>query len=144
MSRGYLLDTNIPSETLRPRPDAGLAAWLKSLTKDDQFLSVVTIGEMRRGITLLPPGAKRRAQLEEFIEVAVPLWFAGRVLPVTQAVAERWGVMDGQRQTSGRPLSTADGMIAATALEHGLTLVTRNEKDFGGLGVTVINPWSAP
>jgi toxin FitB len=73
----------------------------------------------------------------------VPLWFAGRVLPVTQSIAERWGILDGQRQAAGRPLGVADGMIAATALEHGLTLVTRNTKDFAGLGVTLFNPWNA-
>ena len=140
MNRGYLLDTNIPSETLRPSPDAKVAAWLESHAKDSQFLSVVTLGELRRGITLLAPGA-RRTQLENFIEVTVPLWFADRVLPVTQAIAERWGALDGQRQAAGRPLSVPDGMIAATALEHGLTVVTRNTKDFDGLGVTMINPW---
>lgn len=75
--------------------------------------------------------------------MTVPLWFADRVLPVTQAIAERWGVLDGQRQAAGRPLSVPDGMIAATALEHGLTLVTRNVKDFAGLGVGVFNPWDA-
>jgi predicted nucleic acid-binding protein len=67
------------------------------------------------------------------IEAIVPSWFAGRILPVTQAIAESWGVLEGQRQLAGRPLGVADGMIAATALEHGLTLVTRNVKDFAGL-----------
>ena len=140
MNGGYLLDTNVPSETLRPLPDARVASWLARQAKDSQFLSVVTIGELRRGITLLAPGA-RRTQLEHFIEVTVPLWFAVRVLPVTQAIAERWGVIDGERQAAGRPLGIADGMIAATALEHGLTLVTRNVKDFAGLGIVLLNPW---
>jgi predicted nucleic acid-binding protein len=107
--------------------------------KDAQFLSVVTIGELRRGATLLPQGS-RRAELERFIDVTVALWFAGRVLPVTRAVADRWGVLDGQRQLAGHPLGMADGMIAATALEHGLTLVTRNVKDFAGLGIAMLNP----
>ena len=80
MNRGYLLDTNIPSETLRLSPAAKLAAWLESHAKDSQFLSVVTLGELRWGITLLAPGG-RRTQLENFIEVTVPLWFADRVLP---------------------------------------------------------------
>jgi predicted nucleic acid-binding protein len=140
MNGGYLLDTNIPSETLRPSPDGKVARWLETHAKDSQFLSVVTLGELRRGITLLAPGV-RRTQLEKFIEVTVPLWFADRVLPVTQAIAERWGVLDGQRQSAGRPLSVPDGMIAATALEHGLTVVTRNTKDFEALGVARINPW---
>jgi|SRR5579863_871325 len=94
MSSGFLLDTNIPSETLRPVPNSKVAGWLKSQSKDVQFVSVVTIGELRRGTTLLAQGAKR-AQLEEFIEITVPLWFGRRVLPITQAIAERWGVLDG-------------------------------------------------
>jgi len=78
------------------------------------------------------------------VEVTVPLWFAEHVLSVTQAIAERWGALDGQRQSAGHPLNMADGLIAATALEHQLTLVTRNEKDFAGLGVALLNPWEGP
>jgi predicted nucleic acid-binding protein len=137
---GFLLDTNIPSETLRPVPNANVSAWLQSQRQKIQFISVVTIGELRRGATLLPRSTKR-TQLEHFIDVAIPLWFSDRVLPVTKAIAERWGVLDGQRQAAGRPLGVADGMIAATAMEHSLTLVTRNSKDYQGLEVTLFNPW---
>ena len=70
-------------------------------------------------------------------------WFRDRVLPVTQSIADRWGALDGQRQLKGTPLNTADGMIAATALEHNLTLVTRNVKDFAALGNDVFNPWDS-
>ena len=139
MSR-FLLDTNVPSETLTPRPDAKVSDWLKGQTKEALFLSVVTMGELRKGTELLPPSARRR-QLEESIKVLVPFWFTGRILPVTSAIAEKWGVLDAHRQTAGIPLGVADGMIAATALEHGLTLVTRNVKDFFDLGVTILNPW---
>ena len=138
---GFLLDTNIPSETLRPAPEARVVDWLRTQNKDSQFLSVVTLGELRRGIILLPQAARRRTRLELFIEGDVPLWFGRRILPVTQAVAERWGVLDGERQLAGRPLNIADGLIAATALEHGLTLVTRNVKDFADLSLTILNPW---
>jgi predicted nucleic acid-binding protein len=69
--------------------------------------------------------------------------FTGRILPVTQAIADRWGILSGQRQIAGRPLSMADGLIAATALEHGLVLVTRNVKDCEELGVTILNPWES-
>ena len=75
------------------------------------------------------------------LAVLIPSWFAGRILPMTQAIAERWGVLEGQRQLAGRPLNVPDCMIAATALEHGLTLVTRNVKDFADLGVVLLNPW---
>jgi predicted nucleic acid-binding protein len=101
---------------------------------------VVTIGELRRGTTLLAQGAKRM-QLEDFIEVTVPLWFGDRILPVTQSIGDRWGVLDGTCQLKGTPANTADGMIAATALEHRLTVVTRNVKDFAGLSVALFNPW---
>jgi predicted nucleic acid-binding protein len=139
---GFLLDTNIPSESWRARPASNVAAWLRSQVKAAQFISVVTVGELRKGAILLPPCAKR-TQIEYSIEVLIPEWFGRRVLPVTQMIAERWGALDAQRQQIGRPLGVADGMIAATALEQGLTLVTRNVKHFAGLGVTVFNPWDA-
>ena len=139
---GFLLDTNIPSESWRARPDEKVAAWLGSQLKTAQFVSVVTVGELRKGAMLLPPSAKR-TQIEYSIEVLIPAWFGDRVLPVTQGIAERWGSLDAQRQQIGRPLGVVDGMIAATALERGLTVVTRNAKDFTGLGVAIFNPWDA-
>jgi predicted nucleic acid-binding protein len=140
---GFLLDTNLPSEMLRPRPDANVAAWVKRQAPETLFVSVVTMGELRRGATLLAEQSARRWELERMIQEKVPSWFNDRILPVTRTIAERWGVLDGERQLAGRPLNTADGMIAATALEHGLIVVTRNVKDFMGLGVTVLNPWDA-
>jgi toxin FitB len=103
----------------------------------------VTIGELRRGLTILPDG-KRLARLQDWMDNDLIPLFSERILPVTRAIAERWGVSSGQRQMVGRPLSMADGIIAATALEHQLTLVTRNVKDYAGLGLTIVNPWDAP
>jgi predicted nucleic acid-binding protein len=138
--KGYLLDTNIPSEMRRIRPEPRLIEWLKAANDDELYLSVITLGEIWKGFTLLRD-ATRRTQLEEWLEKDVRDWFADRILPVNEAVAERWGVLEGDRQLRGVPLNTADGLIAATALEHDLNLVTRNGKDFTGLGVQVINPW---
>jgi predicted nucleic acid-binding protein len=90
---GFLLDTNVPSESWREEPAANVAFWLRSQAKTTQFISAVTVGELRKGAMLLPPCAKR-TRIEDSIEVIIPLWFGERVLPVTQAIAERWGALD--------------------------------------------------
>ena len=139
---GFLLDTNIPSEVIRTRPAPRVAEWVRKQDNATLFLSAVSIGELRRGFTPLPPG-ERRARLEEWFETDVVLWFADRVLPVTREIADRWGVLDGTCQLRGKPANTADGMTAATALEHGLTVVTRNVRDFAELGVAILKPWDS-
>jgi predicted nucleic acid-binding protein len=140
---GFLVDTNVISEILRAAPDANVATWSQGIAKEDLFLSVISLGELRKGLTIMAAGA-RRGQLEKSIEQQIPFWFAGRILPLTQLIAERWGVLEGQRQLLGRPLQVPDWQIAATALVHELVVVTRNEKDFEHLGVAVFNPWTAP
>jgi predicted nucleic acid-binding protein len=137
---GFLLDTNIPSEGIRTRPDPRVNAWVRAQDDAALHLSAITIGELRKGLTILPE-SKRRSQLQDWLENDLILLFTGRILPVTQAIADRWGVLSGQRQIAGRPLSMADGLIAATALEHGLVLVTRNVRDYRDLAVTIRNPW---
>jgi toxin FitB len=137
---GFLLDTNIPSELIRSGPNPQVVDWIRAQDKTSLFLSVVTLGELRKGFTILP-NSKRRSQLEQWFEGDLLVWFQDRILPVTQVIADRWGILDGECQLRGRPLNTADGMIAATALEHDLTVVTRNAKDFADLAVRVFNPW---
>ena len=137
---GFLLDTNIPSEFRNPRPAPQVVQWLDSIAEDSVFISVVTLGEIRKGCELLENG-KRREGLELWLEVEVRAWFRDRILPVTESIAERWGRLEARRRRLGQPLNTADGQIAATALEHGLTLATRNANDFRDLGVTLLNPW---
>jgi len=106
------------------------------------FISSASFGELRKGIVLLSP-ERRRGELESWIETDLSILFSGRILSVTRSVAERWGAMEGQRQLAGRPLNAPDGMIAATAIEHDLTVVTRNVRDFAGFGVAIFNPWDA-
>jgi len=141
VSNGFLLDTNIPSELMRPRPEPKVTDWIAAQDIGVLFLSVVSIGELETGFTTMQDAA-RRTRLELALQRHLAVLFPGRVLPVTQAIAARWGRLDGLRQLSGRPLSAADGMIAATALERGLTVVTRNVKDFDQLGVPILNPWN--
>lgn len=136
----YLLDTNIPSELVKTQPEPRLVEWLDAQEDESLFLSVVTLGEIRKGLTILPDGKRRRFLEGWYIDELLP-WFDGRILPVSATVAERWGELDGIRQLQGIPLNTADGMIGATALEHGLILVTRNINDFVGLDLSLVNPW---
>lgn len=140
MNRGFLLDTNVVSEVVRPRPAPEVIAWLNTQPEEIQAISVVTLGELHKGLALATDERKNR--LEEFVLKAVPSKFAGRILPVTEVVAKKWGLLIAHRKRIGRPLSAIDGLIAATALEHGLTLVTRNVDDFSYLPeLSVFNPW---
>jgi predicted nucleic acid-binding protein len=140
--KGFLLDTNIPSEMTRPIPQPSVSGWLDDADDNQLYFSVVSLGEVLKGVTLLSE-SKRRSQLRQWLDETLRPWFEGRILPVNQPIAERWGVLSGQCQLKGRPLKVVDGLIAATALEHDLTVVTRNAKDFAGLGATVFNPWDA-
>ncbi len=137
---GFLLDTNVTSELIRPQPEPSVKTWVAAQSLDSLFISAVSFGEFRKGIVLRSPG-KRRDELEAWIETDLSNLFFGRILPITRSVAERWGVLEGQRQLAGKPLNMPDGQIAATALEHRLTLVTRNVKDFAGLDIMIFNPW---
>ena len=136
----YLLDSNVPSESMKRLPDPNVLTWVQAQPPESLFLSAVSIGEFRRGTLLIPEGP-RRAQLEAWIEFGILALFRDRVLPVTQQIADRWGRLDAQRRLAGRPMHVPDGMIAATAFEHNLTPVTRNVKDFDGLGLRIWNPW---
>lgn len=133
----YLLDTNVISELARRRPSPGVVAWIEAAPDSSLHLSVLTIGEIRKGVELLPPDA-RRERLRVWLEHELPGWFAHRILPVSLAVAERWGRLLG---SLGRPAAAIDSLLAATALHHELRLVTRNTTDFEFPDLEVVNPW---
>jgi len=137
---GFLLDTNIPSEMTRPFPQPSVAQWLEDADDDRLYFSVVSLGEIQKGIATLPE-SKRRIELRQWLDETLRPWFQGRILPVNEPIAERWGLLAGRCKLRGRPLKVEDGLIAATALEHDLTVVTRNVRDFEDLGVSIFNPW---
>ena len=137
---GYLLDTNCVSEVVRVRPDPGVMAWMDAAEEEFLFLSVLTFGEIRKGVAELPQ-SKRRARLEMWMELELRARFHGRILPIDVSVADRWGVLAASAKKEGKALSTIDGMLAATALQHNLTVVSRNVRDFAPTQVQVLNPW---
>ncbi len=124
----FLLDTNIPSEMTKSRPAPRVEEWLNQLEDDALFLSVISLAEMLRGVHHLPAG-ERRMQLEQWLNSTLRPWFAGRILPITEPIAERAGRLSGEQDRKGRPLPLADGLIASTALEHDLVVATRNVRD---------------
>ena len=138
---GFLLDTNVISELVRPKPEPKVQAWVAATDEDLLYLSVLTLGEIRKGISWLKD-ASRRAALEAWLDSDLALRFAGRILPIGQAVADRWGRLTAQTASKSQ-LPVIDGLLAATALHHNLTLVARNTKDIAGTGVPVFNPWAA-
>ena len=133
----YLIDTNVLSELRRKAPNPGVLAWFAQRPPRALHLSVLTLGEIRKGIEGVDD-ALRRQSLIDWLQGDLPTFFAGRILSVDAAVAERWGRL---LAGAGRPLPAIDSLLAATALEHDLVLVSRNTKDFSGLPVEVFNPW---
>jgi predicted nucleic acid-binding protein len=134
----YLVDTNVLSELRRKLPQPEVVAWFAHRPRQTLYLSVLTLGEIRKGIERLD--AVRQQPLLDWLEVELPNYFMGRLLAVDAQTADRWGRLLG---SAGRPLPAVDSLLAATALQHNLTLVTRNTADFEGTGVRLINPWMA-
>lgn len=134
---GYLLDTNVVSELARPKPAGAVLRWLDQAPYQAIHLSVLTRGELRHGIERLAEGAKKE-RMRAWLESDLPAWFGERLLPVDAQVADRWGRLAAQAR---RPLPAIDSLLAATALHHGLRLVTRNVADYRFAGLAVVNPW---
>jgi len=133
----YLIDTNVVSELTRPEPAPPVAAWFEEVADEALHLSVLTLGELRRGVEKLP-ASKRKEKLRYWLEHELPEWFGDRLLPVDAAVADAWGRL---QATAERTLPAIDSLLAATALHHHLRLVTRNSADFEIKGLETVNPW---
>jgi predicted nucleic acid-binding protein len=142
--RGYLIDTNVISEYNREQlPHAGVVKWLDTTPEASQYVSVLTLAEIEKGILRVDEG-KRRRDLQRWFDEDLPARFAGRILAFDARVASCWAHLTASLLDKGRPLPTLDSQIAATARAHDLILVTLNVKDYAGTGVAILNPWEQP
>jgi len=139
---GFLLDTNCISEVVRSKPEPRVLEWFAAANESLLYLSVLTLGEIRKGVAALPQ-SKRLTHLETWLEVELGSRFSGRILSVDSSIADRWGLLAAEAKLKGKPLSAIDGLLAATALHHNLTIVSRNISDFANAQASVLNPWEA-
>ena len=138
---GFLIDTNVLSEYSRPDgPDVRVRAWLETAPRELQYVSVINLAEIKKGIELLAEGRRRR-ELQNWLANELEDWFSGHILPMDRRVADCWAQLAVGGIKIGRPLPAIDSLIAATAIAHNLTIATRNIRDFEAAGVKVINPW---
>ena len=135
----HLLDTPVLSEFLKKQPDERVTSWVEAQVEESLFLSVITMGEIEKGIWLLP-ASKRRSKLETWLEETI-YRFEERTLGLEVKALRRWGRLTAELEGRGRVLPLMDSLIAATALTHNLTIITRNEADFADTGCQVFNPW---
>lgn len=138
----WLLDTNVISEWIKPRPDEGIVAWLNAADERTLYVSVIAVAEIRLGIAMLPRG-RRRDRLEAWADRDLVERFRGRILSIDPPIAEVWARLLAKARSSGVSAPVLDTFLAATAVVHGMTLVTRNVRDFVHLEVPVLNPWSS-
>lgn len=135
----YLIDTCTISEIQRKRPNRGVAQFFEQVSQSILFMSVITLGEITRGVAIIRQPAERAAIAEWYS--ALRTRFHASLLDVDETTAEIWGQLSAEAQLAGRALHVADGLIAATAIRHDLAVVTRNERDFAGTGAAIVNPW---
>lgn len=135
----YLLDTYVISELVRPIPDEAVINWMSHIPDERVYLSVITIGEIRKGITKLPE-SKKKNQLTNWLNTLLED-YQERIYPINLTVAENWGIIQGKAENNGTPVASVDSLIAAVAQTYNLIVVTRNENDFAPTNVTILNPW---
>ena len=138
----YLIDTNVVSETLKPRPERRVVDWISRQMANDLFLASISLGELVRGVRRMRDRA-RRERFQRWIDYDLAAQFQGRILPFDRETAVIWGEIMGDGDRVGRPKPMADAQIAAVARRHGLTLVTRNMRDFVGMEVVLLDTWAS-
>lgn len=136
----YLLDTNVISELVAARPNPRVVAWVDGLEPQGVYLSVITIGELCKGIEKLPD-SKRKETLHDWLNNDLLIRFSGRILALDVDVMLTWGTLTARRKREGKPLAAIDSLIAALALHYQCCLATRNEDHFKEIGITIVNPW---
>lgn len=135
----YLIDTNVLSESYKQNADKNVEAWLMSIPNKNLYISVMTIGEICYGISKLP-NSRKKDELQHWLEFHIPEWFEDRILTIDITIINIWGKL----RVNHKTLPTIDSLLAASAISHNLTIVTRNIKDFQNIeGLTVLNPWES-
>jgi predicted nucleic acid-binding protein len=140
---GYLLDTSLLSELVKRTPNPAVVAWVDAHDEDTLFISVITLGELQKGVSKLP-ASERKEELGSWLAQDLVQRFGRRILPIDSTVALAWGVLQGEAEQRGSKLPVVDSLIAATASVHNLTVVTRNVRDLQRCGVPVVDPWRPP
>jgi toxin FitB len=136
----FLLDTMVVSEWVKQRPHPGVVTWLANADEDRVFISVATLAELRYGIERMAGGGRRK-RLDDWLRNDLPSRFEERVIAINAEIADHWGTVVARSEAAGRRISSMDAWIAATALAHGMTLITRNTSDFEAVIEHIINPW---
>jgi len=137
----YLLDTCVISESVKKTPEARVMEWLENCDEDLLYISVLTLGEIQKGIAKLSD-SMRKQHIQKWLDADLRDRFEGRILPITEDIALSWGVIQGEAESKGAPIPTIDSLIGATALAYNLCVVTRNENDIQRTGAHVLNPWN--
>jgi toxin FitB len=136
----YLLDTCAISELVKKKPSKKVLQWIQGCDEDAIYLSVLTIGEIQKGIAKLAD-SKRKATIQQWLDHDLHNRFSGRIIPISEEIASTWGLIVAEAEAKGKPIPSIDSLIVATAISHNLTIITRNTEDMAGTGARLLNPW---